>query len=247
MEIYEYECPICKTKYDRATECCQCGFEHIEKSYYDSAEMDSDAEKKELFNIYKFTKRVACGEIPYEPSELELIERDDKVYVYEALEKRGLAYIDCVGKEGIPTVADMGVIALRTGLKSLILNTDEADSRFLDEGHIRMLFLGPDFKRFTDGYIVAYAPIRYLWVNSKNKFFSSEDNVLFNKNKTELIFYPRYRPETEYRVPSTVKKIGKGAFGNADKLKKIYLPKNVSIEDRAITKDKADGLEIVFY
>ena len=243
---YKSQCPICKREYDGSPQQCQCGFELIKSSTFE--ENNEAFSKKELFNIYKFTKRVVLGEIPYTPSELELIERSDgKTCVYEALENRGLAYINCVGNGGKITCADMGVIALRTGMFSLILNTDEADSRFLDEGHIRMLFLGPDFKRFTDGYIVPFAPVRYLWVDPENKFFTSEDNVLFNKEMTELIFYPRHRPEAEYRVPQSVKRIGENAFCGAEYLKKLYLPEWVRIDDDWLKSGDIRTVEIVYY
>ena len=110
-----------------------------------------------------------------------------------------------------------------------------------------MLFLGPDFKRFTEGYIIPYAPVRYLWVDQKNKFFTAEDNVLFNKDMTELIFYPRHRPETEYRVPRSVKRIGKCSFGGAEYLEKLYFPEGVRIDDAWLKSVETDGLEIVYY
>lgn len=243
-----YSCPICKNTYDKKTEKCPCGFEGVDiAEYYPYFKTEAEREAeygKETFDIYKFTKRVACGELPYAPSELVLKEGENgETVVYEAVEKRGLAYIDCVGTAEKPTVADEGVIALRTGLYSLYLNTDYADSRFLDEGHIRMLFLGPDFKGFTEGYAVQYPPVRYIWADPENKFFTAENNVLYNKDKTVLIAYARKRPETEYRVPETVRRIEKYAFFYADGLKRLYLPKGVVIGE----ENGLNFLEIIHY
>ena len=242
-----YSCPICKNTYDKKVEKCPCGFlgVNIAEYYpYFVSEAEREAEyRKETFGIYKFTKRVACGEIAFSPSELVLTDQGDKTVVYEAVEERGLAYIDCLGTEDKPTVADMGVIALRTGLYSLYLNTDYADSRFLDEGSIRMLFLGPDFKGFTEGSVVQYPPVRYIWVDPQNKFFTAENNVLYNKDKTVLIAYARKRPEAEYKAPESVRRIEKRAFFCADGLKRLYLPRGTVFDD----ENCADCFEIVYY
>lgn len=42
------------------------------------------------------------------------------------------------------------------------------------------------------------APLENLTVSPENKVYSSEDNVLFNKDKTELILYPAGITDTEY-------------------------------------------------
>ena len=64
-------------------------------------------------------------------------------------------------------------------------------------------------------------------VSSSNKYFSSKDGVLFNKNKTELIQYPRGKNATSYTIPSTVKTIGDGAFNWCTKLKKVTISDGV--------------------
>ena len=43
-----------------------------------------------------------------------------------------------------------------------------------------------------------------ITVANENKYFSSENGVLFNKNKTELLCYPCGKNETTYTVPNTV-------------------------------------------
>ena len=58
------------------------------------------------------------------------------------------------------------------------------------------------------------ANLKYLSVDSKNRYFSSEDNVLFDKDKARLIYYCNLNNKEEYTVPSYVKVIGKYAFRN---------------------------------
>ena len=49
--------------------------------------------------------------------------------------------------------------------------------------------------------------IASITVDANNKAYSSEDGVLFNKEKTELIQYPLGNTEESYNVPGTVTSI----------------------------------------
>ena len=64
-------------------------------------------------------------------------------------------------------------------------------------------------------------------VSADNKTYSSENGVLFNKNKTELLMYPAAKTNTSYTVPSSVVNIGEAAFVECDNLKEIVLPEGV--------------------
>ncbi|MDR2962784.1 MAG: leucine-rich repeat domain-containing protein [Bacteroidales bacterium] len=55
-------------------------------------------------------------------------------------------------------------------------------------------------------------------VDNNNPNYCSEDGVLFNKAKTELIRYPAKKANAEYSVPSTVTKIWNEAFAHCENL-----------------------------
>ncbi len=75
--------------------------------------------------------------------------------------------------------------------------------------------------------------LTFFNVDIENTHYLSEDGVLFNKNKTILIKYPRGKKGTQYTVSENVKIIGKSAFRNS-KLKHISLPNSVvKIEEYA--------------
>ena len=66
-------------------------------------------------------------------------------------------------------------------------------------------------------------------VASGNAFYSSADGVLFDKQKTRLILYPRARTATSYTVPSTVKTIANGAiYWDVPALRTLVIPSNVT-------------------
>ena len=76
-------------------------------------------------------------------------------------------------------------------------------------------------------------------VNSKNKYFSAKNGVLFNKKKTKLLKYPEGKSNTKYTVPKSVKTLGYSSFSNSKKLKKVTLKKGLTaIGDSAFTDCK---------
>lgn len=70
-----------------------------------------------------------------------------------------------------------------------------------------------------------YADVQSISVSSGSKHFATKDGVLFNKKMTKLIYYPPQKTNNTYYVPKTVKEIGRFAFVNCEKLRKLYLPK----------------------
>lgn len=65
-------------------------------------------------------------------------------------------------------------------------------------------------------------------VDEKNADYSSEDGVLFNKEKTELIKYPEGRNQSEFIIPNSVTRIKEGAFSFCNYLKSLTISRNVS-------------------
>ena len=66
-----------------------------------------------------------------------------------------------------------------------------------------------------------------ITVDSKNKYYLSEDGVLFNKTKTELVAYPAGNSRKEYTIPDGVKSLNKRAFLGAVNLTNLKIPDSV--------------------
>ncbi len=82
-------------------------------------------------------------------------------------------------------------------------------------------------------------------VDVDNKNYSSIDGVLFNKDKTELLYYPCGKGES-YVIPNGVISIGKYAFASQHPFASIEIPNSViRICDSAF--DFHWGLETVYY
>jgi len=108
------------------------------------------------------------------------------------------------------------------------------------------------------------APITAFFVHSDNPAYTSDDGVLFNKDKTELIYYPRGR-QGDYVIPETVIETGSDAFYDCTGLKSIinnssmkeislgmfcgcpitsiYIPK--SVKDICTTFDYHDAIDTI--
>lgn len=64
-------------------------------------------------------------------------------------------------------------------------------------------------------------------VVNENQHFSSEDGILYNKDKTKLILCPPAKNIESYEVPNGVKIIGDNAFYKNKKMRNIVLPDGV--------------------
>ncbi len=64
-------------------------------------------------------------------------------------------------------------------------------------------------------------------VSENNQYYCSEDGILFNKSKTEIICYPSAKAGSDYAIPSTVTTIKEGAFQSCKYLSNISIPNSV--------------------
>ena len=66
--------------------------------------------------------------------------------------------------------------------------------------------------------------LQSVTVASDNAYLSSQDGVIFNKDKTELLWYPRGKPGASYTVPSGVIELEYLSFRKVDALTSVTLP-----------------------
>ncbi|MCI5500652.1 MAG: leucine-rich repeat domain-containing protein, partial [Lachnospiraceae bacterium] len=71
-------------------------------------------------------------------------------------------------------------------------------------------------------------------VDKNNPNYCSVDGVLFNKDKSTLIYHPSGKKDTSYTIPNSVTSIGDGAFDYCTSLASVTIPNSViSIGDVA--------------
>ena len=62
-------------------------------------------------------------------------------------------------------------------------------------------------------------------VDKENKYYSSTEGILFNRDKSTIIAYPSYR-SSSYTIPATVESIGDYAFSES-RLSSIFIPPTI--------------------
>ena len=73
-------------------------------------------------------------------------------------------------------------------------------------------------------------------VNEKNKYYLSENGILFDKDKKTIIAYPAGKSVESYEIPDSVTSIGNSAFWGCSSLTSITIPDSVtSISDGAFS------------
>ena len=83
-------------------------------------------------------------------------------------------------------------------------------------------------------------------IKINNQAYLSDDGILYNKEETELIYYPANKEGTEFRIPNTVAVIGSEAFYLMKHLKQITVPYSVtSIGERAFG-DAYNRFSVIF-
>jgi len=75
--------------------------------------------------------------------------------------------------------------------------------------------------------------LQSITVESGNKYYATEDNVLFSKNKDTLLLYAPSLRNDSYDVPQSVKVIGKFAFLENKYLEKVTMSSVEAIENGA--------------
>ncbi len=99
--------------------------------------------------------------------------------------------------------------------------------------NISKIIIGTSLKLLditTSGYHPFYgcSSLKEIEVKVDNKNFSSQDGILYNKDKTKLILAPSAYEVNDLYIPNSVKEIGDHSFfGNANVKGKIYFPEGL--------------------
>ncbi len=71
-------------------------------------------------------------------------------------------------------------------------------------------------------------------IHSDNPYLCAEDNVIYNREKSRIIYYPNFKEDTTFIIPYGVSVIGDGSFASNNFLTEIIVPETVqTIEKNA--------------
>ena len=66
-----------------------------------------------------------------------------------------------------------------------------------------------------------------IQVSKLNEKYSSSEGILYNKEETVLLSYPRGKEDKECKIAESIKEIGEYAFYKNEKIEKIYIPDTI--------------------
>lgn len=107
-----------------------------------------------------------------------------------------------------------------------VLTIDEGTFRIFD--NLKTVELPSTLTEIEDYNFEDCPKLKSINMSKKNPYFTSENGILYNKDKTVLIKYPADKSETEYSFPDTLTQIYRGAFFNNNNLKSISVNKNTT-------------------
>jgi len=133
--------------------------------------------------------------------------------------------ITIIGAEAFAECENLKEINILNGVKSI------GDRTFSECGKLETVNISGSVKKISVYSFIFCNAIKNITVDSDNEYYSSEDGVLFNKDKTELIKYPAGNDRISYSVPEGVTSIMFKAFAGSQLLENVTLPD--SLEDIA--------------
>ena len=99
-------------------------------------------------------------------------------------------------------------------------------SAFQTNQYLELINIPSSVKEISENYLYI-ENIKEINVDNNNSNYSSEDGILFNKNKTTIIQFPSKKGKESYLIPTTVNTIGNGTFLNT-KLTELTIPSSVT-------------------
>lgn len=113
-----------------------------------------------------------------------------------------------------------------SSVDGILFNKDQTELVYYPEGKREKVYVIPDsVNSLNPDAISKCSSLEEISVDINNESFTSEEGVLFTKDKTKLVYYPAGRTDIIYEIPDGVIKVGNGAFGGScDYLKVIKIP-----------------------
>jgi hypothetical protein len=147
------------------------------------------------------------------------------------------AFADCTGLQRI--VIPSGTIKINdfafsncASVKEIVFNSalkKIGKNAFQHCTSLHDVFLPRSLSLIENGAFKGCEHLEKIEVDPRNKYYRSFNNVLFTKNKSELLTYAPNLPDKSYDVPDSVMKICDNAFYGCKHLKEINIPDSVQV------------------
>lgn len=125
--------------------------------------------------------------------------------------------LDSIGSRAFSSCSGITSFAIPTSVSTI------ADEAFMGCANLISITIPESVTSLGSSLFVRCFDLESINVDPNNQYYSSENGILFNKDKTTLMEYPSALTGT-YVVPEYVRRIEDGAFCNRFDIVAIYLP-----------------------
>ena len=169
------------------------------------------------------------SESSHEPTAEELraaeLKEDEKNYVYKEYQNDTLHIVGYKGKLEDLVIPEKYSNKVITGIDPMAFSGCSQIKSVTISKNIQSISLNNRSCNMNPFYDCIY--MKNIYVDEGNRYFASVDGVLYNKSKTELLFYPSYKSNSSYTILDSVTKIEVGAFQRNGIVTEVILPKNI--------------------
>lgn len=151
------------------------------------------------------------------------------------------AFYGCVSLKDLVIGENVGVIGEyafgdTTELRNVTINSAVETPNFANnvfctadekEGFVRIIDIGSDVAEFSVGGVFYGCHIARITADD-NDYYFAENDVLFNKAKTKILYYP-YGKTENYSIPDNVKIISDGVFANKANITSVNIGANIEV------------------
>ncbi len=109
------------------------------------------------------------------------------------------------------------------------LVTEIGDRLFRSCDSLQTVEIGESLKEMGQGIFTECSALKEIIVSQKNKKYSSENGILYNKEKTKILKYPIKSNVSDFRLPNTIDQIPNSAFRDCKSLQSVTIGEKVKI------------------
>lgn len=102
---------------------------------------------------------------------------------------------------------------------------------FYNCSNLKSISIGKKVSKIDEVWLYNNPLLQSITVDKDNKYFSSVDGVLFNKDQTKLLIFPSSNNITSYFIPSSVVHIGYNSFTQTKYLEEVIVSSTVTTID----------------
>ncbi len=131
------------------------------------------------------------------------------------------ASLETIGEEAFTKCIYLSSVTMQEGVTSIGARAFSGDS------YLSSIMLPASLTELGGNVFESCTRLKTIAVADESTAFSSEDGVLFTKDKSTLVTYPAGKTDADYTAPASVTAVGDYAFANNTKIQNVVLPDGV--------------------